>query len=83
MSSPPQPVPIAGRLSRTEENIPAGFPRSTSSGGDDPSHTAARHSPTLTRSYDPTDPELVERQRTMDVDFAIQLCALVFALSHC
>ncbi|KAL4255589.1 CorA metal ion transporter (MIT) family protein [Pleurotus pulmonarius] len=32
-----------------------------------------RHSPTLARSFDPTDPQALERQRTMDVDMAMQL----------
>ncbi|KAF8914269.1 hypothetical protein CPB84DRAFT_76115 [Gymnopilus junonius] len=32
-----------------------------------------RHSPTLTRSFDPNDPQVRERQRTMDVDMAMQL----------
>jgi magnesium transporter len=38
-----------------------------------PQHPA-RLSPTLTRTYDPTDPENIERQRAMDADFAMQLC---------
>ncbi|KAJ6539748.1 hypothetical protein B0H19DRAFT_1180381 [Mycena capillaripes] len=33
----------------------------------------SRHSPTLTRSFDPNDPQVRERQRTMDVDMAMQL----------
>ncbi|KAJ6466731.1 hypothetical protein C8R47DRAFT_990659, partial [Mycena vitilis] len=33
----------------------------------------SRHSPTLTRSFDPNDPLVRERQRTMDVDMAMQL----------
>ena len=32
-----------------------------------------RHSPTLVRSYDLNDPQVRERQRTMDVDMAMQL----------
>ncbi|KAF8213971.1 hypothetical protein K438DRAFT_1802658 [Mycena galopus ATCC 62051] len=32
-----------------------------------------RHSPTLARSIDPNDPQIRERQRTMDVDMAMQL----------
>ncbi|KAF8638545.1 hypothetical protein AX17_002088 [Amanita inopinata Kibby_2008] len=32
-----------------------------------------RHSPTLGRSFDPDDPQARERQRTMDVDMALQL----------
>jgi len=34
----------------------------------------AKLSPTLTRSYDHNDLEHLERQRTMDADFAMQLC---------
>jgi len=34
----------------------------------------ARLSPTITRAYNPTDPQNLERQRTMDADFAMQLC---------
>ncbi|KAF8897932.1 hypothetical protein BD779DRAFT_1466001 [Infundibulicybe gibba] len=33
----------------------------------------ARHSPTLPRSFDPNDPQVRERQRTMDVDMAMHL----------
>ncbi|KAJ7724857.1 hypothetical protein B0H16DRAFT_287491 [Mycena metata] len=33
----------------------------------------SRHSPTLARSLDPNDPQFRERQRTMDVDMAMQL----------
>ena len=32
-----------------------------------------RHSPTVARSFDPNDPEVRERQRTMDVDMAMHL----------
>ncbi|KAK7054119.1 hypothetical protein R3P38DRAFT_2854840 [Favolaschia claudopus] len=35
-----------------------------------------RHSPTLARSFDPNDPQVRERQRTMDVDMAMQLSLL-------
>lgn len=35
--------------------------------------TLARHSPTRGRSFDPNDPQVRERQRTMDVDMAIHL----------
>ncbi|PVF95516.1 cora-domain-containing protein [Serendipita vermifera] len=37
-----------------------------------PQHPA-RLSPTISRSYDPNDPQQMERQRTMDADFAMQL----------
>lgn len=46
-----------------------------------PSHPA-RLSPTLTRSYDPTNPENLERQRTMDEDFAMQLCQSHYSWSY-
>ncbi|TFK66567.1 cora-domain-containing protein [Pluteus cervinus] len=32
-----------------------------------------RHSPTISRTFDPNDPQARERQRTMDVDMAIHL----------
>lgn len=35
--------------------------------------TRLRHSPALNRSFDPNDPQVRERQRTMDVDMAMQL----------
>lgn len=52
--------------------------RSTdSTNPDDPTRGAAaslaRHSPTLVRSFNPNDPDVRERQRTMDVDMAMQL----------
>ena len=34
---------------------------------------ASHHSPILARSFDPNDPQARERQRTMDVDMAMQL----------
>ena len=40
---------------------------------DDPQLNHPRLSPTLMRTYDPHDPEVQERQRTMDVDSALQL----------
>ncbi|KAF6757680.1 hypothetical protein DFP72DRAFT_1168025 [Ephemerocybe angulata] len=39
---------------------------------EDPARPAS-HSPTLIRSFNPNDPEVRERQRTMDVDMAMQL----------
>ena len=48
--------------------------RDTSSSTDSIERTLrARSSPTLTRSFDPNDPDARERQRTMDVDMALHL----------
>lgn len=44
-----------------------------SSGGDEQSGLHHRHSPSLSRQHDPNDPDAQERQRTMDVDSAMQL----------
>ncbi|KAF6762058.1 hypothetical protein DFP72DRAFT_595015 [Ephemerocybe angulata] len=44
----------------------------TSASPEDPTRPA-RHSPTLVRSFNPNDPDVRERQRTMDVDMAMQL----------
>ncbi|KAI9464291.1 hypothetical protein F5148DRAFT_1299927 [Russula earlei] len=45
----------------------------SSSLGDDAAAAMARRSPTLSRSYNPMDPDARERQRTLDVDMAIHL----------
>ncbi|KAJ7068691.1 hypothetical protein C8F01DRAFT_1051042 [Mycena amicta] len=75
MSSPPRdfeedPRPV---ISSSPISIRGGSPvrRRTSTGSDDVARS--RHSPTLARSFDPNDPEVRERQRTMDVDMAMQL----------
>ncbi|KAG8852511.1 CorA metal ion transporter, partial [Serendipita sp. 405] len=81
MASPTKPIPVSprvrtdvsdyGRTTGTEENS-----SSVGSGAyntiNSPLHPA-RLSPTVTRSYDPTDPQHIERQRAMDADFAMQL----------
>lgn len=86
MSSPISIVPPPSRPSKThysgsEDDLGA----NTGSAGLYPT-SVARLSPTLTRSLDPNDPSNLERQRAMDADVAIQLCAstppfLLFALS--
>ena len=45
---------------------------------EEPHASPPRHSPTLTRAFHPDDPEVRERQRTMDVDLAMQMCRLLF-----
>jgi magnesium transporter len=47
--------------------------RSGSPGDGSEIPSRSRISPTLVRSFDPNDPEVRERQRTMDVDMALQL----------
>ncbi|KAF9057853.1 hypothetical protein BJ165DRAFT_1424025 [Panaeolus papilionaceus] len=42
-------------------------------GASNSSGNPTRHSPILVRSFDPNDPQVRERQRTMDVDMAMQL----------
>jgi hypothetical protein len=72
MSSPAKPIPNSARGLRTDTSELGRSleePQIISS----PSNPI-KASPTLTRSYDPTDPENMERQRTMDADFAMQLC---------
>src|SRR5258706_4227593 len=75
MSSPIPILPTPSRPSKTnysgsEDDVGA----NTGSAGLYPT-SVARLSPTLTRNLDPHDPSNLERQRTMDADVAIQLCA--------
>ena len=74
MSSPPRDVTV---LSSSPVSIPGSSPgrrRSVSPGElADLSSKAPHHSPTAIRSFDPNDPQVRERQRTMDVDMAMQL----------
>jgi magnesium transporter len=72
MSSPPGD---GLSLSSSPTSIRGGSPvrRRESTSQTDLSVTRLRHSPTVARSYDPNDPEVRERQRTMDVDMAMQL----------
>jgi hypothetical protein len=77
MSSPISIVPTTSRPSKANYNASEddlGLGANTGSAGLYPT-SAARLSPTLTRSFDPNDPSNLERQRTMDADVAIQLCA--------
>ncbi|KXN89441.1 Putative metal ion transporter C27B12.12c [Leucoagaricus sp. SymC.cos] len=73
MASPPHD---AGVLSTSPISIRGSSPsHRRSRSPDDLSDitTRARHSPTRARSFDPNDPQVRERQRTMDVDMAIHL----------
>ncbi|KAF8204695.1 hypothetical protein BJ912DRAFT_939080 [Pholiota molesta] len=55
-------------------NLPSDSPpRRSISPSEHSELTRLRHSPTLNRSFDPNDPQVRERQRTMDVDMAMQL----------
>lgn len=73
MASPTKAIPISPRALRTDTSEVGRSleePHSISS----PSTVSVKLSPTVTRSYDPNDPQNLERQRTMDADFAMQLC---------
>ncbi|KAJ7639290.1 manganese resistance protein MNR2 [Roridomyces roridus] len=72
MSSPPQEDVV---LSSSPISIRGGSPvrRRTSISRSESDMARSRHSPTLVRSVDPSDPQSLERQRTMDVDMAMQL----------
>ena len=73
MSSPVRDVAV---VSTSPVSIPSGSPvrRRSLSPGDlaDLSSMAPHHSP-VSRTFDPNDPHVRERQRTMDVDMAMQL----------
>lgn len=69
MSSPPREAvmsssPVIGR---------GGSPTRRKDSLHDGDSSRPRMSPTLARSYDPNDPQVRERQRTMDVDMAMHL----------
>ncbi|KAF7332415.1 hypothetical protein MKEN_00123300 [Mycena kentingensis (nom. inval.)] len=78
MSSPPrddidEPIPSSSSpisVRSTGAGSPVFRRTSTSSENE---LARARHSPTLARSFDPNDPDVRERQRTMDVDMAMHL----------
>jgi magnesium transporter len=74
MASPPNDQSF---LSSSPTSIGGGSPlrrrRSGSPGDGSEIPSRSRVSPTLVRSFDPNDPEVRERQRTMDVDMALQL----------
>ncbi|KAJ7498544.1 hypothetical protein FB451DRAFT_2249 [Mycena latifolia] len=73
MSSPPRDE--EGVLSSSPISIRGGSParRRASLSRSESDISRSRHSPTLARSIDPNDPQFRERQRTMDVDMAMQL----------
>lgn len=75
MTSPPRDTVATSPISIHGKGSPIlrrrGSTHSSDHAGE--SSSRARHSPTLTRNYDPEDPHSRERQRTMDADMAIQL----------
>ncbi|KAF9006678.1 hypothetical protein BDQ17DRAFT_1540456 [Cyathus striatus] len=78
MASPPREpgFPSSPVFSSSPVSIPGTSPsrrRSISPSEISDHTTRLRHSPTLTRSFDPNDPTVRERQRTMDADMAAQL----------
>lgn len=74
MSSPPNDVVLSSSPTSIRGASPVRRRETATSPSDpyDPS-SRPRHSPTLVRSYDLNDPEVRERQRTMDVDMAMHL----------
>lgn len=65
---------LGGVVSSSPQTIRGSSPvRRRSVSSDISDHRAPRHSPTLARSFDPNDPQAMERQRTMDVDMAMHL----------
>lgn len=71
MTSNPSP---GGPLSSSPVSVRGISPvRRRSISPDEIASRTARHSPTLGRSFDHHDPQARERQRTMDVDMALQL----------
>ncbi|KAJ7228251.1 hypothetical protein GGX14DRAFT_301583, partial [Mycena pura] len=73
MSSPPREEDAV--LSSSPIAIRGGSPvrRRTSLSRSESDISRSRNSPTVARSFDPNDPQVRERQRTMDVDMAMQL----------
>ena len=74
MSSPPNDTVLSSSPTSVRDTSPARRRDITITPSDsyDPS-SRSRHSPVLVRSYDVNDPDVRERQRTMDVDMAIHL----------
>lgn len=70
MSSPPRDTPV---LSSSPASIRGVSPVRRRDTGSQSDIDRPRHSPTVARSYDHNDPQVRERQRTMDVDMAMQL----------
>ncbi|KAJ7249732.1 hypothetical protein B0H12DRAFT_989634, partial [Mycena haematopus] len=73
MSSPPREEDVV--LASSPISIRGGSPvrRRASLSRSETDISRSRHSPTVARSLDPNDPSVRERQRTMDVDMAMQL----------
>jgi magnesium transporter len=72
MTSPPKGQPVLSSSPSSINGVsPIRLGGSQSDCAETPNH--ARRSPTLPRSFDPNDPEVRERQRTMDVDMALHL----------
>ncbi|KZT05618.1 uncharacterized protein LAESUDRAFT_655292, partial [Laetiporus sulphureus 93-53] len=70
------PMPIRPSSEHSHSHSPDRLRRRNSEIEDhDPSvsHSRPRLSPTLARSYNPNDPDMLERQRAMDADMAMQL----------
>ncbi|KZT71510.1 hypothetical protein DAEQUDRAFT_666025, partial [Daedalea quercina L-15889] len=71
------PLPIGSSSERSHSHSPVRLRRSNSDPHQDVdpsvSHSRPRLSPTLTRGYNPNDPEVRERQRAMDADMAMHL----------
>ncbi|CCM00427.1 uncharacterized protein FIBRA_02459 [Fibroporia radiculosa] len=68
------PMPIRPSSEHSQSHSPVRPRRSNGDLADrDTSASRPRLSPTLTRSYNPNDPDMRERQRTMDADMAMQL----------
>ncbi|KAJ3507088.1 hypothetical protein NLJ89_g6502 [Agrocybe chaxingu] len=73
MASPPRDVPASSSPVSIRGISPVRRSSLSPSEISDINSRAPRHSPTLARSFDPNDPQVRERQRTMDVDMAMQL----------
>src|ERR1700744_4510225 len=71
MSSPPGDGPVLSSSPTSMRGVSPVRRRESEIDVYDP--TRPRLSPALARTFDPNDPEVRERQRTMDVDMAMQL----------
>lgn len=70
MSSPLTPTLSSSPKSYTSDRDTSPTRLRNASGSENEHH---RHSPTLSRNFNPLDPEVRERQRTLDVDMALHL----------
>jgi magnesium transporter len=73
MSSPPRDGPVLSSSPMSVTESPLRRRESASTSDVDEPTSRRRRSPTLIRTFDPNDPQVRERQRTMDVDMAMQL----------